>query len=251
MLESPLMSRVFALTLGALVQGTLAQVPLCKSSVLATATTEAGRKSPLWFQLADSPQQYKPLAIEDGALISKSPWAVDGNHAGGSRTHGSGNLHLLAFAWFPRYPKEPDGDWLPVHCIDLRQATLTVELMHDLALPGNGVQPLVAFWFQNSVPNGSQVVNYAYREPIVSSQQPQELILSSRLDAWQCLGTHDAEEAGRRLYGCATSQDEFDAVLSSASINMGLLALLGTGPRNAIGASGTAKIRRIEIRPKR
>ena len=87
------------------------------------------------------PGQPAPAVIEDGALVSRSPWGIDSNHA----PPGGGYLHLL-FILHTAHQDNPGESYAPLlggnrfidggYPRDFRNARLTLRLKGEVDLQG-------------------------------------------------------------------------------------------------------------------
>jgi hypothetical protein len=155
-----------------------------------------------------------PPEIESGALISRSPWWVDSNHA----PPGAGYLHLLAFLLTS--PHDVPAHGRPNHFTDggysrdLRNARLTVRIRGEVDWRGAELVLLV----QSRLP--TTTANYVLTgQPfsVTPEWSEQTVTLSTDADQWTCLGARwDLLD----YYGCA----DIDDVL--ADVNVDLILVL-------------------------
>lgn len=174
--------------------------------------------------------QGRPAAAEvvDGALISRSPWGIDSNHA----FPGGGYLNLL-FVLFTAPQPNPGPKYAPLmgnnrfieggYPTDFRNAKLTVRLKGEVNL--KGAQLLLHC--QSTI--GDIAINYVLTgQPFVVTPEwsEQTIHLTTDPEQWLCLGArHDMMD----VYGC----DEIEKVL--ADINLDIILLLH--PINVVPAT--------------
>ncbi len=136
-----------------------------------------------------------PPDVRNGALVSRSPWGVDFNHA----PPGAGYLHLLFVLPTPRgvppaYARmEPFAGTprflLGNHPRDLRDARLTARLRGEVKLQGAQLVLLI----QGDV--GPVRTNWVlHSQPLTVTQEwsEQTLTLAPDEQAWTCLGVRRA-----------------------------------------------------------
>lgn len=148
-----------------------------------------------WLAWAGHAKQNKPLEIEDGVAVSRSPWDVDSNHA----PPGAGYLHLLYILHTTeRYwsklsaedrqsgPNRFVAGGFPINFTDAR---VTVRLKGQVEDRGAKLVLLT----QAKV--GERTINYILTgQPlqITPDWSEQTLILTPDLRQWTCLGSrHD------------------------------------------------------------
>lgn len=138
----------------------------------------------------------RPVAAEvvDGALISRSPWGIDSNHA----FPGGGYLHLL-FILFTAPQPNPGPVYGPLlagnrfieggYSTDLRNAKLTVRVKGDVELRG----AKLVLHCQSRV--GDKAINFVLTgQPfeITPEWSEQTITLTTDPDQWRCIGArHD------------------------------------------------------------
>jgi hypothetical protein len=142
----------------------------------------------------------------DGALISRSPWGIDSNHA----PPGAGYLNLL-FILFTAPQTDPGPAYAPLlannrfieggYPTDFRNAKITVRLKGEVNL--NGAQLLLHC--QATV--GDRAINFVLSgQPFVVMPEwtEQTVHLITDPDQWLCLGArHDMND----VYGCGEIED--------------------------------------------
>lgn len=146
-----------------------------------------------WFSWA-GPSKNVPLVIENGAAVSRSPWAIDANHA----PPGGGYLHLLFVLLtteredFPQRILElsrPNRFVEGGFPIDFTDAKITVRLRGEVESRGAELVLLA----QGKV--GDHTINYVLTgQPleITPDWSEQTLTLAPDLRDWTCLGArHD------------------------------------------------------------
>jgi len=146
-----------------------------------------------WFSWA-GPSRNRPLQIEDGVAVSRSPWAVDANHA----PPGAGYLHLLfvlptaRLADLPQETAAFSGSNRFVEGgfpTDFTNAKITLRLKGEVESKGAKLVLLV----QGNV--GDRTINYVLAgQPLAITPDWSEpsLMLIPDLRAWTCLGArHD------------------------------------------------------------
>ena len=169
--------------------------------------------------------------IEDGALISRSPWGIDSNHA----EPGAGYLNLL-FILFTRPQPNPGPLYAPLmknnrfieeeYPTDFRNAKITARLKGEVEL--KGAQLLLHC--QATV--GTIAINYVLTgQPfqVTPEWSEQTITLTTDPAQWLCLGArHDMHD----VYGC----DDIEVVLRD--INLDIILLLH--PINVVPATPEA-----------
>lgn len=161
------------------------------------------------------PNQPAPAIIEEGALVSRSPWGIDANHA----PPGGGYLHLLFILYTapqpnpgPRYgPLMADNRFISGgYPRDFRNARVTARLKGSVDLQGAELR----LHCQARV--GDRAVNFVLAsQPFVAtadwSQQTVTLVPDPA--QWLCLGArHDLQD----VY----AWDEIDTVLRDVNIDI-------------------------------
>ncbi|RIK41246.1 MAG: hypothetical protein DCC55_12425 [Chloroflexi bacterium] len=162
----------------------------------------------------------RPAAPElvDGALISRSPWGIDSNHA----PPGGGYLHLL-FILFTAPQPNPGPAYRPLmagnrfiaggYSTDLRNARLTARLKGEVNLRGANL----VLHCQSRI--GSKAVNFVLTgQPfeITPDWSEQSVTLTTDPEQWLCLGArHDLAD----VYGWGEIED----VLRDVNIDIILL----------------------------
>jgi hypothetical protein len=138
--------------------------------------------------------------IEDGALVARSPWWVDYNHA----PPGGGYLHLLgALHTHPSFVTEKTREVAGVNRFvaggysrDLTNARVTVRLRGEVELRGAELVLLA----QADIP-GTRANYVLTGQPlaITAEWSEQTITLAPDAEQWVCLGSrHDRTQ----LYGC-------------------------------------------------
>ncbi len=152
--------------------------------------------------------QNRPSAAEivEGALISRSPWGIDSNHA----APGGGYLNLL-FILFTRPQPNPGPLYGPLmannrfidggYPTDFRNAKITARLKGEVNLKGAQLllhcQATVGTIAINFVLTGQPFV-------ITPDWSEQTVHLTTDPDQWLCLGArHDMHD----VYGCGEIED--------------------------------------------
>jgi hypothetical protein len=162
--------------------------------------------------------QPAPAEIVENALISRSPWAIDSNHA----LPGGGYLHLL-FILFTAAQPDPGPVYAPLiaenrfiangYSTDLRHCRLTVRLKGSVDLKGAQLQ----LHCQSKI--GNKAVNFVlHNQPIeiTPDWSEQTITLVPDPDQWLCLGSrHDLED----VYGWG----DIEEVLRDVNIDIILL----------------------------
>lgn len=162
----------------------------------------------------------RPVAAEviDGALISRSPWGIDSNHA----FPGGGYLHLL-FILFTAPQPNPGPVYGPLlagnrfieggYSTDLRNAKLTVRVKGDVELRG----AKLVLHCQSRV--GDKAINFVLTgQPfeITPEWSEQTITLTTDPDQWRCIGArHDLNH----VYGWG----DIEETLSDVNIDIILL----------------------------
>lgn len=164
------------------------------------------------------PGQPAPAVIEDGALISRSPWGVDPNHA----PPGGGYLHLL-FILHTAPQANPGESYGPLlggnrfidggHPRDFRNARLTLRLKGEIDLQGAELR----LHCQSRV--GDKAINFVLTSQsfaVTPDWSEQTIILDPDPDQWLCLGA-------RRDLTDEYGWGEIDSVLRDINIDIILL----------------------------
>ena len=145
-----------------------------------------------WFSWA-GPNTNVPLVIENGAAVSRSPWAIDGNHA----PPGAGYLHLLFILHTAEQPNmsphvrqisSPNRFVEGGFPIDFTNASITVRLKGEVESRGAKLVLLA----QAKV--GDRTINYVLTgQPleVTPHWSEQTLTLAPDLRDWTCLGSRD------------------------------------------------------------
>lgn len=162
----------------------------------------------------------RPAAPEimDGALISRSPWGIDSNHA----HPGGGYLHLL-FILFTASQPNPGPVYGPLMAgnrfiaggfsTDLRHARLTARLKGEVHLRGAKLK----LHCQSRV--GEKAINFVLNGQsfeITPDWSDQTITLTTDPDQWLCLG---ARPDNMDVYGWG----DIEAVLRDVNIDIILL----------------------------
>ena len=164
------------------------------------------------------PSQPVPAVVEDGALVSRSPWGIDSNHA----PPGGGYLHLL-YILHTASQSNPGPHYGPLmagnrfieggYPRDFRNARVTLRLKGDVDMKGAALR----LHCQSHV--GDKAINF-----VLTSQQfevtpdwtEQTITLVPDPAQWLCLGArHDLTD----VYGWG----EIDEVLRDVNIDIILL----------------------------
>ena len=163
----------------------------------------------------------RPVAAEvvDGALISRSPWGIDSNHA----FPGGGYLHLLFILMTAPRPNlgPPYGPLFAGnrfisegYSTDLRNAKLTVRLKGDVQLRG------AKLVLHAQAQRGDIAINFVLNgQPfeITPEWSEQTVTLTTDPEQWLCLGArHDL----LHVYGWGEIEDVL------ADVNIDILLLL-------------------------
>jgi hypothetical protein len=164
------------------------------------------------------PGQPAPAVVEDGALVTRSPWGVDANHA----PPGGGYLHLLFILHTAPQPNAgpPYGPLLDGNRFidggyprDFRNARMTLRLKGEVDLRGAELR----LHCQSRV--GDKAINFVLTsQPFVVTPDwsEQTIKLVPDPEQWLCLGArHDLMD----VYGW----DEIDSVLRDINIDIILL----------------------------
>ncbi|MXX25427.1 MAG: hypothetical protein F4Z82_08300 [Caldilineaceae bacterium SB0668_bin_21] len=164
------------------------------------------------------PGQPVPAVIEDGALVSRSPWGIDSNHA----PPGGGYLHLL-FILHTAHQDNPGESYAPLlggnrfvdggYPTDFRNARLTVRLKGEVDLQGAELR----LHCQSRV--GDKAINFVLTSQsfeVTPEWSEQTITLPPDPEQWLCLGArHDL----MNVYGW----DDIERVLSDVDIDIILL----------------------------
>ncbi len=159
----------------------------------------------------------RPAAPEivDDALISRSPWGIDANHA----PPGGGYLHLL-FILFTASQPNPSPAYAPLmagnrfidggYSTDLRNARLTVRLKGEVDLKG------AKFMLHCQSHVGDKAINFVLTgQPfeITPDWSEQTIVLTTDPSQWLCIGArHDLTN----IYGWG----EIEEVLRDVNIDI-------------------------------
>jgi len=159
-----------------------------------------------------------PAVIEDGALVSRSPWGIDSNHA----PPGGGYLHLLYILHTARQDN-PGESYAPLlggnrfvdggYPTDFRNARLTLRLKGDVDLQGAELR----LHCQSRV--GDKAINFVLTSQsfaVTPDWSEQTITLPPDPEQWLCLGArHDLMD----VYGWG----DIDSVLQDVNIDIILL----------------------------
>ena len=159
-----------------------------------------------------------PAVIEDGALVSRSPWGIDSNHA----PPGGGYLHLLYILHTARQDN-PGESYAPLlggnrfvdggYPTDFRNARLTLRLKGDVDLQGAELR----LHCQSRV--GDKAINFVLTSQsfeVTPEWSEQTITLVPDPEQWLCLGArHDLMD----VYGWG----DIDSVLQDVNIDIILL----------------------------
>ncbi|MCZ0937410.1 MAG: hypothetical protein OXJ55_02140 [Caldilineaceae bacterium] len=159
-----------------------------------------------------------PAVIEDGALVSRSPWGIDSNHA----PPGGGYLHLLYILHTARQDN-PGESYAPLlggnrfvdggYPTDFRNARLTLRLKGDVDLQGAELR----LHCQSRV--GDKAINFVLTSQsfeVTPEWSEQTITLVPDSEQWLCLGArHDLMD----VYGWG----DIDSVLQDVNIDIILL----------------------------
>lgn len=164
------------------------------------------------------PGQPAPAIIEDGALVSRSPWGIDSNHA----PPGGGYLHLL-FILHTAHQENPGPSYGPLlggnrfvedgFPRDFRNARLTLRLKGNVDLQGAELR----LHCQSRV--GQKAINFVLTSQsftVTEEWSEQTVTLTTDPEQWLCLGArHDLND----VYGWGDIED----VLRDINIDIILL----------------------------
>ena len=164
------------------------------------------------------PNQPAPAVIENGALVSRSPWGVDANHA----PPGGGYLHLL-FILHTAHQPNPGESYGPLlggnrfieggYPRDFRNARLTLRLKGEVDLQGAELR----LHCQSRV--GDKAINFVMTSQsfaVTPDWSEQTITLAPDPEQWLCLGArHDLTD----VYGWGEIED----VLKDVDIDIILL----------------------------
>ena len=164
------------------------------------------------------PGQPAPAVIEDGALVSRSPWGIDSNHA----PPGGGYLHLL-FILHTAPQANPGDSYGPLlggnrfidggYPRDFRNARLTLRLKGDVDMQGAELR----LHCQSRV--GDKAINFVMTSQsftVTKDWSEQTITLAPDPAQWLCLGArHDLTD----VYGWG----EIESVLRDVNIDIILL----------------------------
>lgn len=164
------------------------------------------------------PGRPAPAVIEDGALVSRSPWGIDANHA----SPGGGYLHLL-FILHTAHQANPGPSYGPLlhenrfidggYPRDFRGARLTLRLKGSVDLQGAELR----LHCQSRV--GAKAINFVLTtQPftVTPHWSEQTITLDPDPAQWLCLGArHDLND----VYGWG----DIDSVLRDINIDIILL----------------------------
>ncbi len=164
------------------------------------------------------PNQPAPAIVEDGALVSRSPWGIDSNHA----PPGGGYLHLL-FILHTAHQPNPGETYAPLlggnrfieegYPRDFRNARLTLRLKGDVDLQGAELR----LHCQSRV--GEKAINFVLTSQsfrVTEEWSEQTVTLAPDPEQWLCLGArHDLTD----VYGWGEIED----VLRDVNIDIILL----------------------------
>ncbi len=164
------------------------------------------------------PNQPAPAIVEDGALVSRSPWGIDSNHA----PPGGGYLHLL-FILHTAHQPNPGESYAPLlggnrfidkrFPRDFRNARLTLRLKGEVDLQGAELR----LHCQSRV--GEKAINFVLTSQsfrVTEEWSEQTVTLAPDPEQWLCLGArHDLTD----VYGWGEIED----VLRDVNIDIILL----------------------------
>ncbi len=164
------------------------------------------------------PNQPAPAIVEDGALVSRSPWGIDSNHA----PPGGGYLHLL-FILHTAHQPNPGETYAPLlggnrfieegYPRDFRNARLTLRLKGEVDLQGAELR----LHCQSRV--GEKAINFVLTSQsfrVTEEWSEQTVTLAPDPEQWLCLGArHDLTD----VYGWGEIED----VLRDVNIDIILL----------------------------
>jgi len=136
------------------------------------------------------PGQPVPATIEDGALVSRSPWGIDANHA----PPGGGYLHLLFILYTAEQP-DPGPSYGPLlagnrfidsgYPRDFRNARVTLRLKGEVDLQGAELR------LHCQSRRGEQAINYVLTSQsfeVTREWTEQTVTLAPDQEQWLCLG---------------------------------------------------------------
>ena len=164
------------------------------------------------------PNRPAPAVVEDGALVSRSPWGIDSNHA----PPGGGYLHLL-FILHTAHQDNPGESYAPLlsgnrfidggYPRDFRNARLTLRLKGEVDWQGAELR----LHCQSRV--GDRAINFVLTSQsfsVTPEWSEQTVTLAPDPEQWLCLGArHDLNEE----YGWG----DIDSVLRDVNIDIILL----------------------------
>ena len=164
------------------------------------------------------PNQPAPAIVEDGALVSRSPWGIDSNHA----PPGGGYLHLL-FILHTAHQPNPGESYAPLlggnrfidkgFPRDFRNARLTLRLKGAVDLQGAELR----LHCQSRV--GEKAINFVMTSQsfeVTPDWSEQTITLTPDPEQWLCLGArHDLTN----VYGWG----DIEEVLRDVNIDIILL----------------------------
>ncbi len=164
------------------------------------------------------PNQPAPAIVEDGVLVSRSPWGIDSNHA----PPGGGYLHLL-FILHTAHQPNPGETYAPLlggnrfieegYPRDFRNARLTLRLKGEVDLQGAELR----LHCQSRV--GEKAINFVMTSrsfEVTPDWSEQTITLTPDPEQWLCLGArHDLTD----VYGWGEIED----VLRDVNIDIILL----------------------------
>ena len=164
------------------------------------------------------PNRPAPAVIEDGALVSRSPWGIDANHA----PPGGGYLHLL-FILHTASQDNPGDSYAPLlggnrfiiggYPRDFRNARLTLRLKGEVDLQGAELR----LHCQSRV--GEKAINFVMTSQsfaVTPEWSEQTITLAPDPAQWLCLGArHDLND----VYGWGG----IESVLRDVNIDIILL----------------------------
>ncbi|MXY93043.1 MAG: hypothetical protein F4047_05150 [Caldilineaceae bacterium SB0670_bin_27] len=164
------------------------------------------------------PGQPAPAVIEEEALVTRSPWGIDSNHA----PPGGGYLHLL-FILYTAHQDSPGDSYAPLlggnrfidggYPRDFRNARLTLRLKGNVDLQGAELR----LHCQSRV--GDKAINFVLTSQsfeVTPEWSEQTITLTPDPEQWLCLGArHDLHE----VYDWG----DIDSVLRDVNIDIILL----------------------------
>ncbi len=164
------------------------------------------------------PNRPAPAVVEDGALVSRSPWGIDSNHA----PPGGGYLRLL-FILHTAHQDDPGGSYAPLlggnrfidggYPRDFRNARLTLRLKGEVDWQGAELR----LHCQSRV--GDKAINFVLTSQsfaVTPDWSEQTVTLAPDAEQWLCLGArHDLTD----VYGWG----DIDSVLRDVNIDIILL----------------------------